>query len=158
MASESVENRECSKCGELVRPRALFCYKCGENVAEESSVKVRRKESNDVSDVWFKDSIVAETEKPKKVERKSKRLKKEVALAAEAVISEEPLESFEQKSSESKLKSAAMMRDKAKTVKKQKVEMVWDTPDNPSSIGFFIVSFILTALVIGLIITAWILR
>jgi hypothetical protein len=145
MASKSVENRECPKCGELVRPRSLFCYKCGENVAEESSVKVRRKESKDVSDIWFKDSIVKENDED---------LKK----ASEEAVSD----AFEKKEvkekKDTKLKSAATMRDKAKTVKKQKVEMVWDTPDNPSSISFFIVSFILIALVIGLMAVAWILR
>lgn len=150
MASESVENRECSKCGELVRPRALFCYKCGENVAEESSVKVRKKKKNSqVSDVWFKESIVKENDE-------------DLKQASEEAVSN----AFEKKEpknelkeiTESKLKPASTMRDKAKNVKKQKVEMIWDTPDNPSSIGFFIVSFILIALVIGLMFAAWILR
>lgn len=147
MASESVENRECSKCGELVRPRALFCYKCGENVAEESSVKVRRKEESDVSDIWFKESIVKENDED---------LKK----ASEEAVSDafEKKETTKATKKDTKLKSAATMRDKAKTVKKQKVEMVWDTPDNPSSVGFFIVSFILIALVVGLMVAAWILR
>jgi hypothetical protein len=164
MASESIENRECSNCGEMVRPRALFCYKCGENVAEESSVKVRRKTNSEVSDVWFKDSIVSEEKKSKKLKTKNTgRIKKE--SVTEQFVSEkielkvdEPVEAFEEKASESKLKSAATMRNKAKTLQKQKVEMVWDNPENPSSIWFFVASFFLLALVIGILITAWILK
>jgi hypothetical protein len=158
MSSESVENRVCPSCGEMVRPRALFCYNCGENVAEESSVKVRRKTNDEVSDVWFKDSIVAEDKKIKPESKKSKRLKKEVAIAAETIIKEEPVEAFEKKSSESKLKSAATMRNKAKTVQKQRVEMVWDQPETSSGLWFLLMSIILTALVIGILITAWILK
>ncbi len=50
------------------------------------------------------------------------------------------------------------MRNKAKTVQKQRVEMVWDQPENSSGLWFLLMSIILTALVIGILITAWILK
>lgn len=136
MAETLVENRNCSACGVDVRKGALFCYHCGGSVAPEIPAPDNNHEP--VSNAWFKEDFaegnLQEIEKPTQ-------MKTEVLESAGIPIQKPDI------LEEAKLKSAASLRRKSKSVQKIKIEeVVWEEPDNAPNGWFILVALVLTAI------------
>jgi cobalamin biosynthesis Mg chelatase CobN len=166
------EKIQCPACGAMIRPKASFCYKCGEPVSQEGerkSVKVEGKKMA-VSSAWFKDSLEKSVENKlldeetesasseqladrhdvvSKVSEEPQRTKSEADLLQEIAVKNE------QKRSEDK--SAASLRRRPK-FQRERVEMVWQQPEKTDS-GWYVaatVFFLLFAA--GLVIAAFFLK
>lgn len=121
-----VEKQICASCGADVRSGALFCYSCGGAVSavpkkqennNGNGAKTDFSERNNVAPTEFKEITVSEAAtKSSGFETTVERRKEETTAPAEA-----------------KLKSAAAMRRKPKTLHKKEVEIVWEEQENPSS-------------------------
>ena len=131
---EKLEIQVCEACGVDVRPKALFCYNCGSQVASDEEVQAESANENQVSDVWFKEEIASVAPKPvvedKPVKAKSVATKKSVEPKVEPAI---------------KLKTAASLREKSKLNQKKTVEVVWEEPQSAPNVWFLMVSIILIA-------------
>jgi hypothetical protein len=175
MAEILVENRICSACGADVRKGALFCFSCGSSVAPEipaseinaseiTQPAIDESEAAEHKDRKF-EIIKPENEEPERtapltevfVDENLKRdgdeaeNKTEVLPAAEVTeISDIPVKKTDI-IEEAKLKSAASLRRKAKTVQKRKVEeIVWTGHDNAPNLWFILVAVVLTLLAFGI--------
>ena len=149
MAETSVENRICSKCGAEVRKGALFCYHCGGTVAPELPapelpVPENHRPDGDKlpAEVLVKEVVVVENIKP--VEEAAEN-QPEVLEAADIPVKKPDI------IEESKLKSAASLRRKPKTLPQRKVEqIVWTGHENAPNAWFIVVALILTLLAVGI--------
>ena len=150
MAEVEIEIQKCSACSSEVRPNSQFCFHCG------AAIEAKSKNKGNMSDAWFKDSIVEESKSqevlPVVAESKSEEVSepKTVAVALE----EEKNEENELK----ELKSAASIRNKPKKVLKKSVEIVWEEPENSLNIWSVLIALLLIAIAAGLIVSAWYLR
>jgi hypothetical protein len=70
----------------------------------------------------------------------------------------EAIESISNKVQDTKLRSAAALRKKAKPTRLRKVEIIWEERDNSANVGFIVVTFILALIVSGLIFLAFYLK
>jgi len=148
MAEIIVENQICETCGADVRPQALFCYNCGGAVGvqiEKTENKTESKNGNNKSgDVLlknnFKEEIKEETaEKPANSESNGDVRKIEVT--AETIKKDKKADVFE----EAKLKSAASLRRKAKSIQPKEIEIVWEEPERISGLRLTLIVLLLTA-------------
>ena len=156
MAKKKVENQVCAKCGAEVRKSALFCYHCGGAVVPEVAVSAASGDS--VSSGWFRENIAEEeTEKVKVTSKLESEVAEEIEKPIEKPIEksfdtpiEKPVDTPIEKPvdtpieklldeplekpkivEETKLKSAAAMRRRAKIVEKKRVEEVqWEEHEN----------------------------
>ena len=146
MAEIIVENQICNACGVDIRKGALFCYNCGGSVTPEiASPKVNKVvDENQVS------ARVNNTENGKKVNRTE--LKSE--LKNESVSVEEIANESMSKPEiqpETKLKSAASLRKKSKTVQKKQVEIIWEEHENAPNIWFILAAILLALFAFGIL-------
>ena len=157
MAETFVENRVCAACGKDVRKGALFCYYCGGAIAPEVAATAANGDS--VSSGWFRENIAEEEVKIKKAEKSkvTAKLDKKVSEKVDKPIEkpiDTPLEKPPEKpqtKEEPKLKSAAAMRRRAKSVQKKRVEeVVWEEHENAPNVWFMSVAFILILIAAGL--------
>lgn len=148
MAEIIVENQICETCGADVRPQALFCYNCGGAVGvqiEKTENKTESKNGNNKSgDVLlknnFKEEIKEETaEKPANSESNGDVRKIEVT--AETIKKDKKADVFE----EAKLKSAASLRRKAKSIQPKEIEIVWEEPERISGLRLTLIVLLLSA-------------
>lgn len=139
MAETTVENRVCNACGSEARPNALFCYHCGGSVAPEIVVALKDKEAagetrlrENTSDEKNGDRL-AQIEKPslEKIADNS---------TPKTIVDAEP-----------KLKSAAAMRRKSKSIQPKRVEIVWEEHDNPPNGWFIAAAVFLTLFAAGVL-------
>ena len=135
MASTTVKNRVCSKCGAEVRHGALFCYSCGGSVAPELPVSETTKlDGKDIFVAGFTD------EGPENTDSVSNR-KKETSETTDLPIKKTEIQEG------AKLQSAANMRRKSKSLQKKVVEeVVWTGHDNAPNAWFILVALGLTLL------------
>jgi hypothetical protein len=156
MAETLVENRICSACGAEVRRGALFCYNCGGAVAPEMPATAEKTEINQPPTIdVFRDALVEEklvAEKP--VTENPEPSEQVLAERAETAEAAAPLDAPVDKPDvveEAKLKSAASLRRKPKTVQKRKVEeVVWTGHENAPNAWFIFVAVVLTLLALGI--------
>jgi len=148
MAEIIVENQICETCGADVRPQALFCYNCGGAVGvqiEKTENKTESKNGNNKSgDVLlknnFKEEIKEETaEKPANSESNGDVRKIEVT--AETIKKDKKADVFE----EAKLKSAASLRRKAKSIQPKEIEIIWEEPEKISGLWLTLIVLLLSA-------------
>ncbi len=146
MAETIVENQICNSCGVDIRKGALFCYHCGGSVTPEiASPKV-----NNVVDENQVSARENNTENGKKVNRteiKSK-LKNESASVEE--IADKAMSKSELQP-ETKLKSAASLRKKSKSVQKKKVEIIWEEYENAPNVWFILAAISLALFAFGIL-------
>ncbi len=116
MAEIVADNIICDSCGADIRSGSLFCYSCGETVAE---TEIEEEAVNDSSD--SADKI------------------KEAAIDSEMRAA---FEKTEANPKTNKLRSAASMRKRTKAYNRQPVEFVWEQRVN-SSRGFVIGTIVL---------------
>src|SRR5687768_2558922 len=119
MAKTLVENRVCQACAADVRPGSLFCYNCGASVA---SAFIAAKENNIKKPV----SGTLQTDKPN--ENNSKITARLEEKTVDEIV-EKPIPKPEI-DEDIKLKSAANLRRRARSFQRQKVEVVWEEPEN----------------------------
>lgn len=140
MAEILVENQVCGACEAEVRKGALFCYNCGTSVAPEMEPPANNHKSEKAPDIEVAERI---TEK-EKVETKP---------ASAEVFTETAIKKPDGKPgdlAENKLKSAASMRRKPKTVQQKRVEIVWEEHENAPNIWFILVALLLTLFAAGI--------
>ena len=138
--AEILEKQVCESCGVDIRPKALFCYNCGSQVASDEAVQAEIEHEKKISNAWFKEELtetpavtIASTVKPK-------------VAVEEKVKPEENGKKTELPTDNSiKLKSAASLRDRSKLGGKKTVEIEWDEPKSAPNIWFLIVALILAA-------------
>lgn len=133
MAETLVENQVCNHCGADVRPAALFCYNCGSSVAPETVIALKDRES--AGEARFR-RIIAEG----KNGDKTTQIKQ--TIIEEAVDKPKTQSSVQTKT---KLKSAATMRRKSKTIQPKRIEVFWEEHENAPN-GWFILAAILLML------------
>lgn len=131
MAEIIVENKLCGNCEADVRKGALFCYNCGKSVAPELPLPVE-KNGNDV--LFRTDDSDEETPAP--VTTKTNNLDQPIDKPA---ATEEP-----------KLKSAASLRKKPKSIQKKRVEIVWEEQENTPNVWFLAVALFLSLFALGI--------
>lgn len=147
MAETLVENRICDDCGADVRPGALFCYSCGGSVSTKNVDDNNQNEG--VSEAWFRENISGENGNNNKT-----------AAIIVKTPSDKIAEIGNRKSGnqeQTKLKSAASLRRKAKTLPKKDVEIVWEEHEAPN-IWFILVALLLTAFAGGIVYLAMYLK
>lgn len=152
MAKALVEDKICEACGVDVRPGSLFCYNCGEPVSLHLRQSKKRNVRNgrrrvdlaEDPDLTTKplDSGAVENIALKPIEKPSADLLV-YKIADEAIEKPNIAEA-------SKLKSAANMRRRAKTLQKTSVEIIWEEPENGPNKWFPIVAILLVLLVVGI--------
>jgi ribosomal protein L40E len=178
--TENVENSICPGCGAHMRDNAGFCHKCGATAASPSALRDDL-ENGKLSSAWFDHEIagshstareihVGETApEPSAVTRpladnliESPAVQKTVAFEGEP---EKPIEKPAEVldagpaapvsrpviQDQARLKSAAAMRQKAKSNQKKVVEYVWEEPENAPNIWFLLVSLLLALFAGGLL-------
>ncbi len=183
MAEKVLENFVCENCGVDIRPQSMFCYNCGGAVSEtpveessgsisdawlkddftnkskssrksKKSLKAERKATLDKitenNEAETESEVVSEVEEPK-IETVEKEA--ELKRAEEQLITEKSARQSDIQK-EAKLKSAAAMRRKAKSFQAKQVEVVWEEPENSSSVKLVLVVFLLTLFAVGVVVLA----
>ncbi len=142
MAELIVENQICKTCGTDVRPQALFCYNCGGAVGfqpdsnentngnKKSGVLPKSNHKEEVRDETANKTAVFEAE----------REVAQLQVKEETIKKDKKPDVFE----EAKLKSAASLRRKAKSVQPKKIEVVWEEPENVSGVRLTLIVILLT--------------
>jgi hypothetical protein len=172
MAENVLEDFKCAKCSSAVRAGSIFCFHCG------AAIEQPKKNKANVSDAWFKESIVEGQEATLSVEPKGKpkikpkaepKNEPKIEVETKATVAEETIVD-EQKAGElaedeiqtdadlGELKSAASIRKRPKTVGKKSVEVVWEEPEGSTIAWFVVAVLVLVAIAVGLILAAWYLK
>ena len=150
MAEIAVENQICKTCGANVRPNALFCYNCGGSLAE-SSVEIENKNGNnhgsnaliidnkDGNNVLIVDNNEKEAVEKTFIVEKSVEDQKSVAA-----VKTKPSDTKPSIAKDAKLKSAASLRNKAKSFQRKEVEVVWEEPENTSGVLLPLIALLIT--------------
>ncbi len=138
MAETLVKNKVCSACGVDVRQGSLFCYNCGSSVTADSAASEKIAEKTITENILFPDDI-ADDKKLTVVKEDKTGTQNNGKITA----GEKP-----------KLKSAASMRRKPKTIQRKRVEVVWEEPESASNFWFILVALLLTLFAAGLWIAA----
>lgn len=133
MAETLVKNKVCNACGVDVRPGSLFCYNCGSGVSAAASEKSAEK-------TLIENNLFSEnTDDDKKLAAVVEEDKSGTQNNGKITADEKP-----------KLKSAASMRRKPKTIQRKRVEVVWEEPESVSNYWFILIAFLLTLFAAGL--------
>ena len=126
MAETLVKNEVCDGCGADVRPNTQFCYNCGTNVS--GAVEADAADGNkETTPLLLPENPVADL-KPAAAEEKSGTQNNGNATAGE----------------KPKLKSAASMRKKPKTIQRKRVEISWEEPESAPNLWFILAAVLLT--------------
>lgn len=186
MASEP-ENLMCSSCGADVRPGTSFCYKCGETLAPADNMTPVPAEGGKaiVSNAWFKEDIsspeegapaespgefqetLTETEEisPKENEGNSEQASAaavedtsaEVDTAAEAEPEIKPVLVRAKEKPGARPASTAALRRKPK-LQREKIEMVWEAPENSSNPMFIIGTIVIFVAVLLILLGVYLMK
>ncbi len=152
MADTLVEKKICEACGADIRPGSLFCYNCGGAV----SLNLPESKKENVSAAWLQVDLVENSDlrtKPLDSEAVKTIAFKPIEKPSDTLLVEKNAETQAEKpgiQEEAKLKSAANMRRKAKTIQKKSVEIVWEAPENAPNKWFPIVAIVLILVVVGI--------
>ena len=144
MAETTVENQVCSACGADVRKDALFCYYCGNAVTSE--IPVAKNDKNvTVGNTQFQENVFTENENGAESGQKEIKPKRE---PGETVVEKTAAKPIVESSlnEETKLKSAAAMRQKSKSIQPKRVEVIWEEHENTPNVWFIAVTIFLTIL------------
>ncbi len=138
MAETLVKNKVCSACGVDVRQGSLFCYNCGSSVSADAAASEKNAGKKITENILFPENIADDKELTVVKEDKPG-----TQNNGKATTDEKP-----------KLKSAASMRRKPKTIQRKRVEVVWEEPESVSNFWFILVALLLTLFAAGLWIAA----
>jgi hypothetical protein len=139
MAKKVTKKPICDACGADVRAGSLYCYNCGGPVAPESKASAGTAAKASVSDAWFKSEL---TQTPKRITTK--------LVEPEATVIEDPEIPIPKPGiyEEAKLKTAASLRRKGKSIDRKRIEVVWEEPDRAPDGRFILAAFALTLIVV----------
>ena len=147
MAETLVENQTCRHCGADVRTGALFCYNCGSAVAPEDN---SADEEETILKPKFSETISRENgSENSQREIKTKLKDKEISPNPLVENSQKP-DSLEN----SKLKTAAELRDKPKQIQPKKIEIIWEKSETAPNIWFILTAIFLTIFAVVILILA----
>lgn len=150
MTQAIAEKEFCNACGVDVRPQADFCYNCGDAV---SAVAADKKISASPAKGFSDEIPVSKTTAEKMPEIDAGAALEKVETASPEI--EKKLNADEA----AKLKSAASLRRKPKSLERKTVEVVWEEYDASAPNGWFIsVAVLLTLLALGILFLAKYLR
>jgi len=138
MAETTIENRICQTCGVEVRPNTLFCYNCGKSVALEIVQDLPQK--GDVSNVGFQENNAQGQENG--------------SGQTQATVVRDTIDKPIPKpipGEEPKLRSAAAMRRKSKSLQPKQVEIIWEEHENAPNIWFILAAVLLTLFAFGVL-------
>ncbi|HEX8288513.1 MAG TPA: zinc ribbon domain-containing protein [Pyrinomonadaceae bacterium] len=147
MAEIVVENQVCKTCGAEIRPNALFCYNCGGLVAESPIETESKNGSNESSNALIIDNDEV-VEKTLIVEKNDENRK---SVTAEKTKLSDTKSGIVK---EAKLKSAASLRNKAKSFQRKEVEVVWEEAENTSGFLLPLIALLLTVFAVAVVILA----
>ncbi|MDQ6788538.1 MAG: zinc ribbon domain-containing protein [Acidobacteriota bacterium] len=145
MALTLVEKKVCDACGADVRPSSLFCYNCGGAVAEKIPGEYLPNEAVD--------SLPKEEVKEVKQAANLASSDKEIVAANEPENSGQPIVQ-----EEAKLKSAAGLRRRPKSVQKKTIEVVWEEHENAPNVWFISVAIVIMIFVAAILFLAMYLK
>jgi hypothetical protein len=149
----------------------LFCYKCGASIVSNPSAKVKkggRKKTSElieqalkkeeISNVWFQDKIVEKSPDDQiNTELVEERIEAEFVEEKVEIKEEVSVLSTPNIREKAKLESAASMRQKAKTIQKNRIEVVWEKSET-SNIWFIFGTVLFAAFAFGVVFIAWTIR
>ena len=162
MTGTAVEKEICTECGAEIRAEAAFCYNCGGEVKPiDTSVA-----SDDVSEAWLREDIKDEslqTEKPDEVDKPIVMPLEVIGDEVDEAVSYEETSVTEPKTKtrvkpKIKMKSAASLRKKPKSLERKTVEVVWEEREGNANVWFIAMSVLITLLVAGLFLLAMYLK
>jgi hypothetical protein len=157
MAKTNSKIQVCEACSADVRPGSLYCYNCGGPVAPESKKAQRQVAKTALSNAWFKDELA---EVPKR----------ETTKLDEAAVPHAPEpEPAEAKPADTpipkpgiiedaRLRSAANLRRRGKSIERRSVEVVWERPESSPDGRFIVAALVLTLFVVLIYLAASYLR
>jgi hypothetical protein len=164
MAEKTLENQFCRTCQADIRAGALFCYSCGSSVALDLS---------NGADALNDRAAISEAKESDYKNKEDNSLKNVEAASAVTPIGkpmEKPLmepiprEKAEIKDKklivqkETKLKTAASLRQNPKKTKRETVEIVWEAPETSRTLWFVAASLILVLFAVGILLAMLSLR
>lgn len=149
MAEIAVENQVCKTCGADIRPEALFCYSCGGSVAKNSVETENKNGNNDGNKALIIDNNEGE------VVEKTFIVEKSVEDRNSAAVEKtKPTDTKASIVKDAKLKSAASLRNKAKSFQRKEVEVVWEEPENTSGVLLPLIALLITVFAVTVVILA----
>ncbi len=145
MAKSVAEKPVCEACGADVRAGSLFCYNCGGPVtAEAKRAKKKKTAKAAVSDAWFNDELSGTGRRDT---NKLTPPEPEPSSEPEPTQTDKPIPKpgiYE----EAKLRTAASMRRKGKSIERKSVEVVWEAPEVMPGARFILAALSLTLVVV----------
>jgi len=169
MPKTLVKKKICEGCGADVRAGSLFCYNCGGSVTADAPKTKNSQPETPIREEAVNDRLPDEAaenadSQTANIDLKTTPLKEEAIRRIELKPIEKPLEKlpvaepFEKIEDRtavkpplpenSKMKSAASLRRKAKSFQRKRVEIVWEEPENAPNKWFPIVAVFLILLVV----------
>lgn len=148
MTDSVVQTPVCEACGADIRAGSLYCYNCGGPVAPESVATEKSRTRSAANEAWFRADIV--DSKKFETNRLDKKTKK-------TIVDETPADATTPKpgiAEEAKLRTAASLRRKGKTIERRNVEVVWEEPDPGPNLKFILATVIMLLLVASIYMVA----
>ena len=164
MAETLVENKICEACGADVRPGSLFCYNCGGAISLDLPESVKKNDKKTVREALLGEDLAENNDlktEPLDSEAVDNIVPKPIAKPSDDELIKNIADKTIEKPNipeESKMKSAANMRRKAKTFQRKTVEIVWEEPENAPNKWFPIVAVVLILFVVAIFYLAMYLR
>lgn len=154
MAKSKAKIEVCEACSADVRPGSLYCYNCGGPVAPESKKARLAATKTSVGKAWFKDEHVGlpKRETTKLDEVAAPEPEAPALSAADVPIPKPGI--FE----DARMRSAANLRRKGKSIERRSVEVVWERPESSPDGRFILAALILTLFVVLVYLAAAYLR
>ncbi len=151
MTESVVETPVCEACGADVRKGSLYCYNCGGPVAPESIAAEKSQTRSAANDAWYRADIVEskklETTKLDKNKKKQKETSEEKNVSDEAIPKPGIAE-------DAKLRTAASLRRKGKTIERRDVEVIWEEPEPGPNFKFILATLVMLLIVIVIYLVA----
>lgn len=143
MNQTSVEDKVCRACGADIRSQALFCYNCGSSIAVRNLSFSDNGSSTIAQSQKYDGKTIVETTEEKQTVGEEIRVRKKSENLEKPNVQDK-----------TKLKSAAALRRKSKSLQPKTVEVVWEEHENAPNIWFLTVAIALTILVVAILLLA----
>jgi hypothetical protein len=152
MAEKILEKETCQACGANARRNSTFCYNCGSAMAPETNAKTENYVGVTVGDALKRENLKEDSEANK--QRITNKLDEPIPKPTNLPINTTKLNDAKNPVAEKEynLKTAAELRQEAKTALNKPVKISWQEPSNAPNIWFVIATIILTLFAVGILI------